>query len=415
MSKLSKQRVFAILLASIMTVNIAGMSTFYATDEFVPTETNITENVSTDGDDFQNAIPLNINGEEVAGSLGDEDTYNKVYKVELPEDGALTIEFAKQIGGIGSAVNGNLYSAHKKIKYNGVGADYINDIIQPKIYYLYKGTYYFKVDSFWSNKYTLKANFKGINVKNNVTLVTTPNDDYKHAIDISLGQRYHNLLAERQNTQNGNWYKFTLDEKTDLTIKAIYSAGKEHDFKFWKVTNDNEPESEYFKNLTLYGTPIAGDENIGEGDISLDAGTYYITFDYGNYNAPCEYEFWIKKQGTDDPDYEIPTDPTGETEPEPDTEPETETQPVPPPITEPETETQPTTPPVTDPTKTTNPIPSPTPNPSNTTGGNSTNGNANTTPGKVATGDTKSIIGLFAGLFATAGIIFASRKKRSTK
>lgn len=139
--------------------------------------------------------------------------------------------------------------------------------------------------------------------------------------------------------------------------------------------------------------------------ISLDAGIYYINFGhYGFYDGGYDsrwYDFWLKEQGAEDPE-PLPQPALVEvTNPDP---------PTVPPVTDP-----PTVPPVTDPTKTTTTVP----NPINTTGGSSTNSNtnsnSNTTPGKVATGDTKSVIGLFSGLLATAGIIFASRKKRSNK
>lgn len=337
--------------------------------------------------DYIGSEPLPIDGTPVNTgfySIGE----NKYYKIVLEEDGRLDINLSNLTPG--SSINLTLHNENFSYEYTDIG-NYILD--NPKTfsegYYLYKGTYYAKVEYTFKQEQIETANCEiSASFTSANSNVITPIESSDNAMNVEANIQYSTILEERKPK---NYYILNLNEGTDLTFVVNPSN---RDLVLRIFNNDLAKISDYWW-FTSLGNRVS---------TKLEAGTYYLEFGsdsimYG-FSNPCIYSYYFYETEKGDPF--APT--------EPDTEP-VDTKPIKPvePDTNPTIATEPTTNTTTIPTKSTDP----TSVTKNATSDTPSNGsiNSNSSNGAVQTGVISVTIALTLVILISGSVFFFFKKR----
>lgn len=198
-------------------------------------------------------------------------------KVDVPQSGR--IDFTAEGTGEYAIYIYPSNATEDKVDYNYIG--YNNNL--GKAYseccaYLVAGTYYFKVDGFYSNcSYTISSSFTPANESFPESLDVN-NNIIGNANPISLGTTYNGMLAFNDDV---DFYSFTVPSGT-------------------QIINISANENVYFSVYSMTGEKIAGRWYVSKNDstgiasesesVSLDAGTYCLKIEKG---YACFYSFSI--------------------------------------------------------------------------------------------------------------------------
>ncbi len=151
-----------------------------------------------------------------------------------------------------------------------------------------KGTYYLKVTSAkgWTNagKYSIRMNFD-----KSSDWESEKNNTMKTANSIDLGTTINGALSVAKDV---DYYKFTLSENTNVTMKFEHDINKiVDDNNYWAVTLYSEYE-EKLGSYTIVGR-TKGTETLDSK--TLDAGTYYVQVQAAKNSSTNTYGLSLEK------------------------------------------------------------------------------------------------------------------------
>ena len=163
--------------------------------------------------DYQTANTIKVNTQYYGNSQKDYD--QDWYKVQIPGNGSLSINFTRDYG-VGGSLDIHLYND----QFEELEEDYVGSgkaIFNSEKCGVTPGIYYLKIGDTWSEvEYSLKINFTASEMWEK-----EPNNDYSKATPISMNAAYYGSLQQGTDT---DWYK------VEIPAAGSYELTFAHDY-----------------------------------------------------------------------------------------------------------------------------------------------------------------------------------------
>lgn len=216
---------------------------------------------------YTSAVALPMNGTWSSERYITETDAEQWYKITIPSDGEINIRIMSYMGG---SLYWTLYNRDlsSKINYSSIwGASETAPKTSSQYYVLSTGTYYFKIDSRYTGKYKIYAQFTSYGV-NDIGA-----DSYDSPFAYQMGSTITGAITA---TDGEDWYKITIPSDGYYTQKIV-SYYNSPDWKLYNWDLSNEISSG-----RIYGGSETAPQTVTR-DFVLSKGTYYFKiYDYYN-------------------------------------------------------------------------------------------------------------------------------------
>lgn len=232
-------------------------------------------------------LPENI---AIGGSLADRllGLDKDYYKITLPEDGYINFQFRHELlEGNKRGWNIRLYKPLGNGKYHEIVRKFAmwnEEGLKIENMGLAKGVYYIRIDgdavSYNSTYYTCKWDFiKASDFEHE------PNNTLETCDSVTFGKYYHGAIISTDSLYDEDYYKFQIDQKTNICLEFYHEAGSVNDNCWIASIVDKNGKAVCSVNSYL------NDHLVTTGVVTLPAGTYYVKIETGLYGSEIPYYF----------------------------------------------------------------------------------------------------------------------------